>query len=301
MAIGYLGPEGTFTHQALLTIRDISDPQPFATVAETIAAVRENRVDSALVPIENSVEGGVTATLDNLARDNGLVIVGEVVLPVRFGIYARPGTELSAVRRVLTHPHAYAQCRDWLVANLPEAVVTEGGSTAAAAAEVADPDSVFDAAICAPIAGERHGLVALAGDIADNPDAVTRFVRVAPAGALPEPTGADKTTLVAYMFENHPGALLDILEQFASRGVSLTRLESRPTKRTLGDYCFSIDAEGHIRDARLGEAMMGLHRVCQRVVFLGSYPRADGRTPDVPRGSADGDYAAAREWLDSLD
>ena len=168
---------------------------------------------------------------------------------------------------------------------------------------MADPLSRFDAAICAPVAGEMHGLTALAEGIADNPDAVTRFVLVSPPGRLNPPSGADKTTMVLFMRENHPGALLEILEQFASRGVNLCRIESRPTKRSLGDYCFSVDAEGHVDDARLAEALMGLHRICGDVVFLGSYPRADGTRADRPGGHLErrlrrrGHLAAAAQGL----
>ncbi|WP_392507867.1 prephenate dehydratase [Naumannella halotolerans] len=297
---GYLGPEGTFTHQALINLGIDSEYRPFATVPETLEAARSGVVDAALVPIENSVEGGVSATLDTLARGNGLRITAEVTLPVRFGVYVRPGTAAAQVRRVLTHPHAYAQTREWLIANLPHAEVTEGGSTAAAAVTVADPGSGFDAAICAPIAAERLGLSALAEGVADNPDAVTRFVLVGRPAAVPAPTGADKTTLVAYMYTDRPGGLLEILEQFASRGVNLSRLESRPTKKSLGEYCFSIDADGHLQDPRVAEALLGLHRVCQRVVFLGSYPRADGRRTEIPRGASDDDHDTAHEWLRSL-
>lgn len=300
-AYGYLGPVGTFAHQALLRLPDLPpDPRPYATVGQALQAVRDGEISAALVPIENSVEGGVTATLDNLTYGDPLVIVGEVLLPVQFCLFVRPGTRLTDVRSVLTHPHAAAQCRSWLAAHLPEADVTEGGSTAAAAAEVAEPRSRFDAAICARVAGELHGLHAAAEDIADNIDAVTRFVLVAPPGPLAAPTGADKTTMVLFMRENHPGALLEILEQFASRGVNLCRIESRPIKRALGDYCFSVDAEGHLADARLAEAMMGLHRTCAEVVFLGSYPRADGEQPLVPPGTANADYAAAHSWLSRL-
>jgi prephenate dehydratase len=253
-----------------------------------------------LVPIENSVEGGVSATLDNLASGDPLMIIREVVLPVQFSLFARSGMQLQDLRRVLTHPHAAAQCRDWLADNLPQAIITEGGSTAAAAAEVADPSSRFDAAICAQIAGDLHGLVPLAKDIADNPDAVTRFVLVSRPGAVGPATGADKTTMVLFMRDDHPGALLEILEQFASRGVNLCRIESRPTKKSLGDYCFSVDAEGHIDDARLAEAMMGLHRVCRDVVFLGSYPRADLTEPTIREGTSNEEYAAAATWLRKL-
>lgn len=297
--IGYLGPAGTFTHQALLTLTS-EDAQPFDTVRGALDAVRADKIEAALVPIENSVEGGVSATLDYLAHGDRLVITAEVLLSVQFGLYVRPGTALADVRRVLTHSHAAAQCRDWIAHHLPQATITDAGSTAAAAAEVADPQSRYDAAVCAPVAGDLYGLASAASDIADNGSAITRFVLVAPAGTIPERTGADKTTLVAYMRDDHPGALLEILEQFASRGVNLSRIESRPTKTTLGSYFFSIDAEGHIADARIAEALMGLHRVCKEVIFLGSYRRADGQAPVIPYGATDDDYLDASRWLTRL-
>jgi prephenate dehydratase len=298
---GYFGPAGTFTHQALLSLPALrGEPIPFATVGQGLQSVRDGEVSAVLVPIENSVEGGVTATLDNLTYGDPLVITREVLLPVQFTLCARPGTRLGDVRHVLTHPHAAAQCRDWLASHLPGAAVTEGGSTAAAAAEVADPASRYDAAVCAPVAREMYRLVPLADRIADNPDAVTRFVLVSRPGPVAPATGADKTTLVLFMREDHPGALLEILEQFASRGVNLCRIESRPTKRTLGDYCFSVDAEGHLDDARVAEALMGLHRVCAEVVFLGSYPRADQQRPVVRVGTANADYTAAAGWFRRL-
>jgi len=298
---GYFGPVGTFTHQALLTLPALPDePAPYATVGLALQAVRDGDVAAALVPIENSVEGGVSATLDNLTYGEPLRITREVLLPVQFTLFARNGTQIQDVRRVLTHPHAAAQCRDWLANNLPQAMITEGGSTAAAAAEVADPDSRFDAAICAQVAGELHGLTSLATGIADNPDAVTRFVLVSQPVPVGPATGADKTTMVLFMRDDHPGALLEILEQFASRGVNLCRIESRPTKKSLGDYCFSVDAEGHVDDARMAEAMMGLHRVCRDVVFLGSYPRADLTESIIRRGTSNAEYAAAETWLQNL-
>jgi prephenate dehydratase len=298
---GYFGPEGTFAHQALLTLPAVgAEPVPYASVGQALQAVRDGEVTSVLVPIENSVEGGVTVTLDNLTYGDPLVITREVLLPVQFTLFARPGTALGDIRQVLTHPHAAAQCRLWLDTHLPQATVTEGGSTAGAAVEVANPDSRFDAAICARIAGERNHLEAVADGIADNADAVTRFVLVSRPGPVGMPTGADKTTLVLFMREDHPGALLEILEQFVSRGVNLCRIESRPTKKTLGDYCFSVDAEGHVNDARMAEALMGLHRVCADVVFLGSYPRADGTQPAIRAGTSDRDFADAAAWLTRL-
>lgn len=298
---GYFGPVGTFTHQALLTLPAVgAEPIPYATVGQALEAVRAGEIGAALVPIENSVEGGVTVTLDNLTYGEPLLITREVTLAVQFNLVGRPGTKLRDVRQILTHPHAAAQCRAWLAAHLPDASVTESGSTAGAAADVADPKSRFDAAICAPVAGDLYRLRAVAEGIADNPDAVTRFVLVAKPGPLPTATGADKTTMVLFMTENHPGALLEILEQFASRGVDLCRIESRPTKKILGDYCFSIDAAGHISDARLAEAMMGLHRICADVVFLGSYPRADSTPANIRAGTSNAEYAAAVDWLRRL-
>jgi prephenate dehydratase len=165
---------------------------------------------------------------------------------------------------------------------------------------VARPGSDFDAAICAPVARDMYGLVTAASNIGDSDDAVTRFVLVARPGHLPPRTGHDKTTLMAYMREDRPGALLEILQQLAVRGVNMCRIESRPTKTTLGSYCFSVDAEGHIDDARMAEALVGLRRICQDVVFLGSYPRADDRAQFIPVGGTDDDYAAAHAWLASL-
>ncbi len=298
---GYLGPAGTFTQQALATLpAQRGEAIGFPTVAAALDAVREGEITAALVPIENSVEGGVSATLDNLTYGEPLMITREVLLPVRFTLFTRPGSAMADVRKVLTHPMAVAQCRDWLGLNLPRATITEGTSTAAAAAEVADPDSAFDGAICARIAGERYRLTAVADDIADNRDAVTRFVLVSRPGPPLPVTGADKTTLMLFMHVDHSGALLEILDQFASRGVNLSRIESRPTKTTLGSYCFSVDAEGHINDARMGEALMGLRRICKDVIFLGSYPRADGTQPAVARGNTDRDYADASDWLKRL-
>jgi len=298
--LGYFGPAGTFTHQALLSLNLPDDVRAYSSVGLTLDAVRHGDVRAGLVPIENSVEGGVSATIDSLASGQPLVIVAEVLLPVRFGLYARPGTDLAGVRRVITHPHAAAQVRDWLDANLPEAQVAEQGSTAGAAAEVARPESIFDAAICAAVAGQIYGLVGLVDDIADNSDAVTRFVLMARPASPPPATGHDKTTVIIHLDEDRPGGLIQALDQFASRGVNLCRIESRPEKDRMGNYFFSIDAEGHISDARVRETLMGLRRTCRDVVYLGSYPRADGVAASVASGTTDADFAAAAAWLDAI-
>lgn len=249
-----------------------------------------------MVPIENSVEGGVTATLDRLVWPSPLQITAETVIPVSFNLCVSPGTTMADIRTVVSHPHAIAQVRDWLSENLPDANVVEKGSTAGAAAFVASKQASYGA-ICAPVAGDLYGLEAVATDIADNPSAATRFVSVTGPGSVPARTGHDKTTFMVYMREDYSGALLEILQQLAVHGVNLSRIESRPTKTTLGTYCFSIDAEGHIADARMRESLMGLKRVCKDVIFLGSYARADRREPAVPYGGRTRDYEAASRWF----
>jgi len=298
--LAFLGPEGTFAHAALLGLGAAAGAtlQPMATVTLAIEAVRSGAADGALVPLENSVEGAVPATLDELAGGDPLVIAAETYLPVSFDLLARTGTALADVRTVATHPHAEAQVRRWLHANLPDARVAMVGSTAGGAQATAAGE--FDAAISAPVAGPLFGLNPLAKDIADNPGAVTRFVLLTRPAPPPPRTGNDRTTLVAYLRADHSGALLEILTEFASRAVNLTRIESRPTKGRIGQYCFSIDCEGHIADERVGDAIAALHRVCADLRYLGSYPRRDGVQGPVPGGRADSDFTDSRAWLDRV-
>jgi prephenate dehydratase len=264
-------------------------------VTAALAAVRSGEADAALVPMENSIEGSVPATMDGLWDGDPLVITREVFLVVAFVLAARPGTAPSGVRTVASHPHALAQCARWLASSLPGASLLPETSTARAAEAVAE--GRYDAAVCAPIAGQRYGLAALAEDIADHPGAVTRFVLVRRPGPLPPPTGDDKTSLVAVVGDR-TGALLSVLSEFAVRGISLTRIESRPTRERLGVYSFSLDCEGHVADRRVGEALAALHRVCDDVRFLGSYPRADERgNRDVPATAVDDAFADAEAWL----
>jgi prephenate dehydratase len=298
----YLGPEGTFTEQALRSVPAAAraELQPCATVTLALDAVRSGEADGAVVPIENSVEGSVPVTLDELATGEPLMITREMTVPIAFSLLARPGTAPEDIKVVATHPHAAAQTRRWMALHLPRVEVVHSSSTAAAAAAVTDPASTWDAAIAAPLAAEHYRLAVLAEGIGDNPDAITRFVLVARPG-LPAPrSGRDKTSLVAFMRDDHPGALMEILEQLTMRGVNMTRIESRPTGAALGNYCFSIDCEGHIDDARVGEALMGLHRVCADVRFLGSYERHDGVAPTVRRGTSDAEFAEATSWLARL-
>jgi prephenate dehydratase len=295
----YLGPPGTFAEQALLTVPGTADAEllPMVTVPEALHAVRTGSADAALVPLENSVEGAVPPTLDGLAGGDRLVINREVLLPVTFNLYAAAGVDREALKTVASHPHGLAQCRGWLRKNVPGAELVPAPSTADAAEGVVRGD--WDAAVCAPVAGERHHLAELATDVADNPGAVTRFVLVTPPAPPPGRTGADVTSLVAFIAHDRTGALLEVLTEFAVRGINLTRIESRPTKERMGRYCFFLDCVGHIEDARVGEALMGLRRVCADVRFLGSYPRADAadHPGDGRVGPSDDDFADAAAWL----
>ena len=297
MRIAFLGPEGTFAHAALrsLAAAEGATLLPTSNVTLAIDAVRAGDADAALVPLENSVEGAVPATLDELAAGDPLVIAEETYLEVAFALMARPGTGLADITSVATHPHAEAQVRRWLMTTLPTAHVALVGSTAGAAQSVAAGE--YDAAIGAAVAGELYGLDALARDIADTEGAVTRFVLLTRPAPPPPPTGNDRTTLVAYLREDHSGALLEILSEFATRAVNLTRIESRPTKGRIGQYCFSIDCEGHIAEERVGDAVAALHRVCADVRYLGSYVRRDGRQGPVPAGRSDPEFVESRDWL----
>jgi prephenate dehydratase len=309
----YLGPAGTFTEAALRQVvgPDEAEYIPQVDVVSAIEAVRSGDADFAVVAIESTVEGGVTATLDSLAVGEPLVLLREVLVPVDFTLAAAPGVALADVRRLSAHPHAWVQCRRWLGAHLPGVVHVPATSNTAPAALIAEQLALvaggahalelgFDAALVSPAAVEPYGLAVLAEHVADNPSLVTRFVVVGHPGDVPAPTGADKTTLDVHLPSNDAGALLTMLEQFAVRGVNLSRIESRPIGDSLGRYSFSLDAEGHIAEERMGEALMGLHRVCPHVRFLGSYPRADDVRALVHVGTSDRDFQTARGWLEQL-
>ncbi|RBQ21262.1 prephenate dehydratase [Spongiactinospora rosea] len=295
--LAYLGPEGTFSEEALRILAPEAERLSCPNVGAALEAVRRGVADAAVVPLENSLEGGIASTLDELVRGEPLLITAELLLPVRFSLLARPGTEIPHIKRLLTHPAAHTQCRGFIARELPDALVVASASTAAAAQEVALPGSPYDAAIGASIAGEHYGLLEIASNVGDRDDTVTRFVMVGRPAPLPAPTGADRTSTVAFLAEDHPGALLELLTEFSVRGVNLSRIESRPTGDGIGSYFFFFDFEGHVADARVGEAISGLHRVCADVRFLGSYPRADGIAPQIRRGTSDTEFAEAGEWL----
>jgi len=296
----YLGPEGTFCEAALRTLpaADRTDHLPAVSVADALDAVRRGDAGGAVVPLENSVEGSVAETLDELATGEPLQIVREVLVPVTFALLVRPGTATADIATVTTMPHAEAQVRKWLRRELPEAKFIAAPSTADGARAVAA--GTADAAVAAPLAGERYRLETAAADIADSPGAVTRFVLVMRPGPPPPPSGADRTTVMAFIADDHPGALLELLTEFAVRGVNLTRIESRPTGVGLGRYYFSIDAEGHIAQARVAETLAAIRRECADVRFLGSYPRADGVPASERPGTSDLDFSDAHAWVERI-
>ncbi|GAB3965925.1 prephenate dehydratase [Streptomyces sparsus] len=293
----YLGPEGTFTEAALRTLPEAATRElvPMVSVPAALDAVRAGEAAAALVPIENSVEGGVTATLDELASGEPLMIYREVLLPIAFALLVRPGTELESVKTVTGHPVAQPQVRNWLAAHLPNAVWESAASNADGARLV--QEGRFDAAFAGEFAAPTYGLEARVKDIHDAQNATTRFVLVGRPARPAAPTGADKTSVVMWLREDHPGALLELLQEFAARGVNMMRIESRPTGEGIGRYCFSVDCEGHLQDRRVGDVLMGLKRACQRVRFLGSYPRADAVRPELRPGTADADFTAAADWV----
>jgi prephenate dehydratase len=300
----YLGPEGTFAEQALRTISaaEHGTRTPSRSVPEAFDAVRAGDADAALVPLENSIGGQVGVTLDELADGEPLVITREVVLPVNFVLATRSPIEAKEITAVAAHPQASAQCRRWLAAHAPDAVVIDVLSNGAAAAAVAD--GTYPAAICAPIGAQRHRLAVIADAIGDHADAVTRFALVSRPGPMSAPTGDDITSLALYIAHDRVGALLAVLTELAVRGVNLTRIESRPTGERLGRYVFFLDCSGHVADVRVGEALRGLRRICADVRFLGSYPRAGGPGAPAnshgPAGTSDADFAEADAWLTRL-
>ncbi len=293
----YLGPAGTFTEAALRTITGGSDQLiPCSNVTAALDMVRNGGAEYALVPIENSVEGVVARTLDELATGEALIITNEVLLPVTFALMVRD--EKAEIKRIATHPHAEAQCRKFIAKNYPNAEMIATNSTAAAAEALSKGE--FDAAIGAEVAATTYGLKVLNKNIGDAESAVTRFVLVSKPGSLPAPTGFDRTSLAAFIGIDHAGALLEVLTEFAVRGVNLTFIQSRPTGRELGHYHFIIDAEGHINDARVGDALTGLRRICEDIRFLGSYPRADKVAPTTTKATSDDSFKSSNTWLEDV-
>lgn len=290
--VAFLGPAGTFAEEALLTQADLAEEErvPERGVPDVITAVERGECDFGIVPIENSIEGAVTVTLDTLAFDTDLLIQREIVLPVSLNLLAKEGVRRADIRSVISIPLAAAQCRRWMARHLPDVDVEAANSTAEAAERVGRSRRTDVAAIGTRHAGRIYGLKSLAKDIEDHPENETRFVVI--GHGVPAATGHDRTSIVCFQKDDRPGSLLAILQEFAARAINLTKLESRPTKAGLGDYCFFIDLEGHIGDELVADCLRNLMAKQADVKFLGSYPSGHGEAGDKRR-------AATKAWRDA--
>lgn len=300
--IGFLGPPGTFSEEALLSEPDLAaaDVVPLPTHPDVVAAVDSGQTDLGFMAIENSIEGTVNTNLDALVFDRDLLIVREVVIAVHQNLVAAPGVGLDEIKRVVSFPHATAQCRRWLRANLPGVEEVAASSTAEGVRLLGEQRPEATAAIGTKLAASIYGLEVLAADIDDHDGNATRFVLVArPEHGIPAPTGHDKTSIVCFQFDDKPGSLHGILGQFSARNLNLTKLESRPTKRGLGDYCFIIDLDGHVDDEVVADCLRDLHATLPAVKFLGSYPAAGAHGPERRR-DAEAAWKAADEWIGAL-
>ena len=292
---GFLGPHGTFAEEALLTQADLAagEAVPFRDVPHVITAVERGEVDVGLVPIENSIEGSITVTLDTLAFDTELLVQREVDLPVSLHLCAPKGTKMRDITTVVSHPNPLGQTRMWMAKHLPDAVAVAANSTAEAAKQVAKSRKGGMASIGTRAGAKNAGLTILASEIEDHPENQTRFVLV--GYGVPAPTGHDKTSVVCFQRQDRPGSLLAILQEFAARAINITKLESRPTKRDLGDYCFFLDFEGHIADEIVADCLRNLRAKQKQVKLLGSYPVAGAS--NTKRRSVEKAYRDAEQWM----
>jgi prephenate dehydratase len=299
--IGYFGPAGTFTEQALLSQDDLAGCElvPYRTVPDVLDAVDNNAVDLGFVPIENSIEGTVNFTQDALVFDHDLLIQREVVLDIEHCIVAKKGVALSDITTLLSIPVATAQCHAYIREHLGNAEVRAANSTAEAARIVGEDSAKSMAAVAPRNAAALYGLEVLASNIADHEGNQTRFVLVG-KDTIPAATGHDRTALVVFQRADEPGSLISILQEFAARRINLSQLLSRPTKRGgLGDYCFIMYADGHINDELVADILRDLHAKQGAVKFLGSYPAA-GVHAHTTREHADARWREADDWVSAL-
>ena len=298
--IGFLGPIGTFTEQALTSQADLRAcvRVPYRTMPDVLDAVDSGELDYGFLPIENSIEGSVNLSQDELAFNHSLLIQREVVLDIEHCLVGASGTAMADITLVLSHPVATAQCHAFLRRVLPQADIHEASSTAEAARLVAAERHPGVVAIAPRIAADALGLTLLAEDIGDYRHNQTRFVLVAREG-VPAPTGNDRTALVVYQRADEPGSLISILQEFAARRINLSNLLSRPTKDGgLGDYCFIIYADGHIGEELMADTVRALHAKQSAVKFLGSYPAAGEHA--AARDHADERWRQADDWVRTL-
>ena len=300
--VAYLGPPGTFTEEALLSQPDLASAHRLAlgSFQEVLGNVAEGNADLGLVAIENSIEGTVNLAIDQLVFSHDLWIVRELQLGVTQCLVGLPGARFEVVKKVISIPVATAQCRTWISGHLAKVEEEPAPSTAEAVRRAAEAQDPGVAAIGTKHAASLYGLVVLAEGIEDHGGNTTRFVTVGrPSWGIPAPTGHDKTSLVCFQSSDHPGSLHTILGQFAARNLNLTKLESRPTKQALGEYCFVIDIDGHVADEVVADCLRDLHATLPAVKFLGSYPAA-GPGGERRRQEASQAWLAADEWIREL-
>ena len=298
--VAYLGPPGTFTEQALLTQVDLATLEHISlpTIRGVLEATNAGEVDLGFAAIENSIEGAVNATLDALAFELDLLIQREVIHPVEMCLLGRQGSSLDQIRSVVSFPHAAAQCHKYLAETFDHVDIVAANSTAEAAQQLAHDGKNTTAVIGNALAGSTYGLEVLARQIEDHPGNHTRFVAVAREG-IPAPTGHDKTSIVPFQRADRPGSLVNLRQEFSARSINLTHLQSRPTKRELGDYCFVIELEGHVADERVADCLKNVHAKQAHVRFLGSYP-AVGAHADNSRTEANEAWDDAEQWIEQI-
>ena len=293
--IGYLGPEGSFSHEAASTLENVA-AVACGSIPEVLANVASGSLDLGLVPLENAIEGTVSATIDGLVFDHDLVIEREIVLPIHLHLLAKHGVSPASVTKVLSYVHALEQCRAY-VATLPLAATEQTTSTSQAAREVAGSSEPW-AAVGSLVAAQLFGLEVIESDIEDHRGNATRFVLVG-RDAVASPTGNDRTSIVCFQDADRPGSLYAILGRFAARDINLTKLESRPTKQGLGDYCFVMEFEGHVADDVVADCLADLQAHLTRVKFLGSYP-VTGQDAQVRREEVGEARKSASEWIAAI-
>ncbi len=296
--IGYLGPEGSFSYEAIQRINSSGTLKivAFESITEVIQNTESESVQFGLAPIENSIEGGVPETLDQLLFHSDLMIQKDFVLDIHEHLQALPEAKLGDIKEILSYPHAAAQCRSWLAKNLPRVKITATNSTSEASKIVAEAKDKQLAAIGPESAAKVYGLSILRPKIEDHHDNQTKFVILA-KNKIPNLTGSDRTTIACFQHSDRPGSLHSIVGKFSARGINLTKLESRPTKKRLGQYCFIIEFEGHVKDPVVADCLMDLHTELAKVKFLGSYPTQGSESIAKANSLA---WENATDWLNSL-
>ncbi len=275
MKLGYLGPEGTFSFEAARSYASGIDANaeliPYPTLHDVLFACDREHIDAAIVPVENSIEGTIGVVQDMLVKEVDLKVKDEFVLAVDNSLLSVKGAFVSGIKKVLSHPQPLEQCRNWIRKNLPEAVLRSTTSTSEAAKEVSVAKDTSSASIGSASLASIYGLEVLVKDINDYPDNETRFIVVAKADS--KQTGTDKTSVVFSILSDRPGGLYGILAEFAKRKINLTKIESRPSKKALGDYFFFVDMEGHRTDKQIADALADMSNKVAFIKILGSYPR----------------------------